>query len=226
MNLSPSKGFNIFYNLYLQQLIKCIKEKESSICNSEQERESLSSDESSSDWEENTSYVVSKDEGEGIEEKSIIKLDEKEKTISNHIQGEEHLRFISLLSKIPKVFINNYSHIKGEDGMKHHIKLKESIPIAQTLQQLESMQKKDLKALLQESFVYQMEDSKCMSPIIVVLKQKDITFQPLIDSNKQDDFSLPFRDEIVDEIVVYTKQVRAENVMCLEGVTMDESKII
>ena len=115
MNLSPSKGFNIFYDLYLQQLIKCIKEKESSICNSEQERESLSSDESSSDWEENTSYVVSKDEGEGIEEKSIIKLDEKEKTISNHIQGEEHLRFISLLSKIPKVFINNYSHINIGD---------------------------------------------------------------------------------------------------------------
>ena len=27
MNLSPSKGFNIFYDLYLQQLIKCMKEK-------------------------------------------------------------------------------------------------------------------------------------------------------------------------------------------------------
>ena len=58
-----------------------------------------------------------------------------------------------------------------------------------------------------------------MSPIVVVLKQKDINFQPLSES------SLHFRDEIVDEIVVYTKQASTENVMCQEGVHVDESKI-
>ena len=73
------------------------KEKELSSYNSERERESLTSDESSSDWEENTSYVVSKDEGEGIEEESIMTLEEKEKIISKDIQGEERQRFISLI---------------------------------------------------------------------------------------------------------------------------------
>ena len=109
MTLSPSEGFNIVYNMRLQRVIKGEKEKDLSSYNSEQERESLSSDESSSDWEENTSYVVSKNEGEGIEEKSIITLEEKEKMISKDIQGEEHQRFISLLSKFPKLLINVYS---------------------------------------------------------------------------------------------------------------------
>ena len=36
MNLSQSKGFNIFYDLYLKSVIKCIKVKESSINNREQ----------------------------------------------------------------------------------------------------------------------------------------------------------------------------------------------
>ena len=63
-----------------------------------------------------------------------------------------------------------------------------------------------------------------MSPIVVVLKQKDINYQPLNDSTKQDEFSLPFRDKIVDKIVVYTKEGSVDNVMC-EGVHVDESKI-
>ena len=96
---------------------------------------------------------MSKDEEEGIDEKSIIRLEEKEKTISNDIQEEEHPRLISLLFKFPKLLINVYSQIKGEDGIKHHIKLKESVPIAQMLQQSEIVQKRDLKALLQASFI-------------------------------------------------------------------------
>ena len=110
---------------------------------------------------------------------------------------------ISFISKIPKLLINNYSRIKGEDGIKHHIKLKESVPIAQMLQQSEVVQKEDLKALLQESFIYHMEDLKCVSPIVVVLKKNDINFQPLNDSTKRDQFSLPFRDEILDEITCH-----------------------
>ena len=68
MNLSPSKGFNIFYDLYLQQLIKYIKENESSINNGKQEEESITIDGSSWDRENKLFHVVSKDEGEIIEE--------------------------------------------------------------------------------------------------------------------------------------------------------------
>ena len=162
MNLSPSQGFDIFYDLYLQQLIKCIKEKESSIDNGKQEEESITIDGSSWDRENKLFHVVSKDEGEGIEEKSIITLEEKEKMISKDIQGEERQRFISLLSKFPKLLINVYSHLKGKDDIIHHIKLKESVPIVQMLQQWEVVQKEDIKALLQESFIYHMEDLKCV----------------------------------------------------------------
>ena len=69
--------------------------------------------------------MVSKDEGEGIEEKSDITFKEKEKMISKDVQGEERQRFISLLSEFPKLFINDYSQIRGVDVIKHHINLKE-----------------------------------------------------------------------------------------------------
>ena len=65
--------------------------------------------------------MVAKDKGEVIE-KGMITLKGKKKMISNDIQGEE-LRFISLLSKFPKLLINDYSHIRGEEGIKHRIKL-------------------------------------------------------------------------------------------------------
>ena len=77
MNLSPSKVFNIVYDLYLQQLIKCIKEKESSINNGKQEEASITIDGSSWDRENKLICMVSKDAGEGIEEKGIITLKEK-----------------------------------------------------------------------------------------------------------------------------------------------------
>ena len=78
MNLSPSKGFNIFYDLYLQQLIKYIKENESSINNGKQEEESITIDGSSWDRENKLFHVVSKDEGEVFEE-GIITFNKRKK---------------------------------------------------------------------------------------------------------------------------------------------------
>ena len=115
MNLSPSKD--------PPQLIKCIKEKESSIDNGKQEEESITIHESSWDRENKSFHMVSNEEEEVIEEKSIITLGEKEKMISKNIRGE-HQRFISLISKFPKLFIIDYSQIRGED-IKHHIKLED-----------------------------------------------------------------------------------------------------
>ena len=185
MKLSPSKGFNIFHDFYLQRVIKCIKEKEtSSIDNGKKEEESITSDRSSWDREKKLFYVLCKDEGEVIED-CIITIKGKKKIISNNVHGEEDLRFISLLSKFPKLFINVYSHIRADDGIKHHIKLQESVPIAQKLQWLGIVKKEDLtkdfKELLQVSFIYYIEDLKCVSPIVAVPKKSDIDFKPLID---------------------------------------------
>ena len=115
MNLSPSKD--------PPQPIKCIKEKESSMDNGKQEEESITIDESSWDRENKSFHMVSNEEEEVIEEKSIITFGEKEKMISKNIRGE-HQRFISLISKFPKLFIIDYSQIRGED-IKHHIKLED-----------------------------------------------------------------------------------------------------
>ena len=77
---------------------------------------------------------------------------------------------------------------------------------------------------MQASFIYHVEDLKFGSPIIVVSKNNDIDFKPLNDSTTRDQFSLPFRDEILDEIVIYTRQGNVDNVMCQEGIQVDESK--
>ena len=54
--------------------------------------------------------------------------------ISKDIQGEERQRFVSLVSEFPRLFINDYSQIRGVDVIKHQIKLKEgSEPVAQKL---------------------------------------------------------------------------------------------
>ena len=68
--------------------------------------------------------MVPIEEEEVVEKKSIISLGEKEKMISKNIQGKEHQRFISLIFKFPKLFINDYSQIRGE-YIKHHIKLED-----------------------------------------------------------------------------------------------------
>ena len=172
-------------------LLRCGAWSILNIDNGKQEEEITISDESSWDRENKSFQVVSTQEEEVIEEKSIITLEEKEKMISNDVQGEEDLRFISLLFKFPKLFIIDYSQIRGE-GIKHHIKL---------------------------------EHLKFVSPIVVVLNEKDINFKPLIDSTKQDQFLLSFRDDKLDEMVVHKKQGNVENVVCQEEIYVDEAKI-
>ena len=84
--------------------------------------------------------------------------------ISKDIQGEERQRFVSLLSEFPRLFINDYSQIRGVDVIKHQIKLKEgSEPVAQKLRRLGTVQKeallKEVKALLWVGFIYPVETS-------------------------------------------------------------------
>ena len=99
--------------------------------------------------------MVSRDEGE-VTEKGIITLKGKKMMISNNVQEKEDLR----------LFKNDYSRIR-EEGIKHDIKL----------QWLGIVQKgeltKEFKALLQSSFIYHVEDLKCVSPIVVVPKNND-----------------------------------------------------
>ena len=89
--------------------------------------------------------------------------------------------------------------------------MKESITIAQNLQELGILQKEDLikefKALLQASCIYDKEVLKCVPHIVVSPKKNDFDFKPLN-----------------DEIVVY-KTGNVENVVCQEGTHVNEPKI-
>ena len=54
---------------------------------------------------------------------------------------------------------------------------------------------KELKALLQGSFIYQMDDLKFLSSVVVVPKKNDIDFKPLNNSTTQDQLSVHFGDD-------------------------------
>ena len=208
MTLAPSESVNIVYDMRLQQVIKGARENNS--FDSEYEEESSASDSTSSDWEETTSYVISKEEKEDNKEEETITLEQREKMISKDIQGEDRQRFVSLLSEFPRLFINDYSQIRGVDVIKHQIKLKEgSEPVAQKLRRLGTVQKeallKEVKALLRAGFIYPVEDSEWVSPVVVVPKKNGkwrvcVDFKPLNAATKRDHFPLPFQDEILDEI--------------------------
>ena len=212
MTLASSEGVNITYDMHLQRVVKDGKEQGSFAYDDESGEGSITSDSSLLDWEEMTSYVVSKEENEvgKVREESVISLQQKEKMISQDIQGEERRRYLSLLSEFPKLFINDYSQIRGVDIIKHQIKLKEeSVPVAQRLRPLGVVQKeallKEVKALLGAGFIYPVENSEWVSPVVVVPKKNGkwrvcVDFKPLNAVMKRDHFALPFQDEILDEI--------------------------
>ena len=87
-----------------------------------------------------------------------------------------------------------------------------SEPVAQKLHRLGTVQKeallKEVKALLWVGFIYLLEDSEWVSPVVVVPKKNGkwricVDFKPLNAVTKRDHFALPFQDEILDEIVGY-----------------------
>ena len=131
-------------------------------------------------------------------------------------------------SIVEDVFIKCFG-IRGEACNKYHINLKESVSISPKLRQLSVEQKEEFmqefNAWLQESSNYKMEDLRCVSPIVLVPKKNEINFKALNDSTKRDEFSLPSRDEIVDKMVVYTKQGSVDNMLCQKGFHVDDSKI-
>jgi hypothetical protein len=117
--------------------------------------------------------------------------------------------------------------IRGEACNKYRINLKESIRISPKLQPLgvEGQLLQEVKAWLQEGFNYNMEDLKSVPPMALVPMKNEIDFKPVSNSIKRDEFSLPFQDEIIDEMVIYTKQGNVDNVLCQEGIHVDDSKI-
>ena len=69
---------------------------------------------------------------------------------------------------------------------------------------------KEVQKLLEAGFIYPVEDSKWVSPVVVVLKKNGkwricVDFKPLNAATKRDHFPLPFQDEILNEVVGYER---------------------
>ena len=63
----------------------------------------------------------------------------------------------------------------------------------------------EVKKLLQAGFIYTVEDSEWVSPVVVTLKKNSkwrvcVDYKPLNAATKRDHFHLPFQDEILNEV--------------------------
>ena len=117
---------------------------------------------------------------------------------------------MEVLKQHSNLFISDYEHITGVTVMQHHIRIVEgSKPVAQKLQRLGVIQQdallKELHKLLKAGFIYPVEDSEWVSPVVVTPKKNGkwricVDYKPLNAATKRDHFPLPFQDEILNEV--------------------------
>ncbi|MCO5607626.1 hypothetical protein L7F22_061824 [Adiantum nelumboides] len=120
-----------------------------------------------------------------------------------------------MLEDFPRLFIEGYDQITGVTIMQHHIKLKEgSKPTVQRLECLGVIQQDallvEVRKLLNAGFIYPVEDSEWVSPVVVTPKKNGkrrvcVDYKPLNATTKRDHFPLPFQDEILNEVVGYER---------------------
>ena len=107
-----------------------------------------------------------------------------------------------MLANFTTLFIDEYDKITGITAAQHHIKLKEgSKPVVQKLRRLGVIQQdallKEVSRLLQAGFIYPVEDSEWVSPVVVTPKKNGkwrvcVDYKPLNVATKRDHFPLPF----------------------------------
>ena len=115
-----------------------------------------------------------------------------------------------MLSKHPSLFISDYSKISGVTTLQHQINLKPHMKrVAQRLQCLGKIQQEallaEVKKLTSAGFIYPVEDSDWVSPVVVTPKKNGkwrvfVDYKPLNTATKRDHFPLPFQDEILNEV--------------------------
>ncbi|MCO5603931.1 hypothetical protein L7F22_058087 [Adiantum nelumboides] len=107
--------------------------------------------------------------------------------------------------------IEDYINVRGVDIVQHQIELKpESQPRAQKLQRLRVVKEeallKEVRKLLSAGFIYSVDNSEWVSPVVVTPKKNGkwsvcVDYRPLNEATKRDHFPLPFQDEILNEKV-------------------------
>ncbi|MCO5580281.1 hypothetical protein L7F22_034147 [Adiantum nelumboides] len=186
----------------------------SSTCSTTIEEESTTSDESDSSGEEVMGLILTEPNKVDpplprVEGSKLAKM------LAKDLTKEEKQAYLTMLEDFPRLFIKGYDQITGVTVVQHHIKLKEgSKPTVQRLQRLGVIQQDALLAevrkLLNAGFIYPVEDSEWVSPVVVTPKKNGkwqvcVDYKPLNAATKRDHFPLPFQDKILNEVAGYER---------------------
>ncbi|MCO5570538.1 hypothetical protein L7F22_024261 [Adiantum nelumboides] len=200
--------------------------KQSNIC-SEISTDEESSDESSYGDEESSTSEESSMEVRGLvfqqpqvkgsstevevtEEEEPMLEERFRNMLAKDLTKEEEEDYINMFKRYPRLFITDYSMIKGVDVIQHHIDLKpDAKPVAQKLRRLGVVQQEallyEVNKLLKAGFIYPVINFEWVSPVIVTPKKNgkwrvSVDYKPLNAATKRDHFPLPFQDEILNEV--------------------------
>ncbi|MCO5604271.1 hypothetical protein L7F22_058436 [Adiantum nelumboides] len=176
------------------------------------EEEPTTSDESDSSGEEAMGLILT--EPNKVDPPDIPRVEESKlaKMLAKDLTKEEKQAYLTMLKDFPRLFIEGYDQITGVTVARHHIKLKEgSKPTVQRLQRLGVIQQDallaEIRKLLNAGFIYPVE---WVSPVVVTPKKNGkwrvcVDYKPLNAATKRDHFSLPFQDEILNEVAGYER---------------------
>ncbi|MCO5593263.1 hypothetical protein L7F22_047271 [Adiantum nelumboides] len=137
------------------------------------------------------------------------------KMLAKDLTQEEREAYLAMLEGYPKLFIDGYDQIARASMVQHHINLKEGAkPMVQRLQRLGVIQQDALlskvRKPLNARFIYPVEDSDWVSPIVVTPKKNSkwrvcVDYKLLNAATKRDHFPLPFQDEIFNKVADYER---------------------
>ena len=96
--------------------------------------------------------------------------------LAKDLLATEKEEFKVMLRKHPSLFIFYYCEISGVTVLEHQINLKPNQkPVAQKLRRLGRIQQEalltEVKKLTQAGFIYPVEDSEWVSPVVVIPKK-------------------------------------------------------
>ena len=123
---------------------------------------------------------------------------------AKNLKDEEKTKFKIMLRKHSSLFSFDYCDILGVHVVEHHITLRPNCKlVVQKLRRLGMLQKEpilvEVKKLLQDGFIYPMEDLEWVSPVVVTPKKNGkwrvcVYHNPLNAMTKRDHFPLPFHE--------------------------------
>ena len=154
--------------------------------------------------------VTLREVGESSNSKKELEDEDLDKMLAKDLSPHGKEDFKIMLRRHPSLFISDYDDISGVSVVENHINLKPNQkPVAQKLRRLGNIRQAalltEVRRLSKAGFIYPMEDSEWISPVVVTPKKNGkwricVDYKPLNAATKRDHFPLPFQDEILNEV--------------------------